>query len=229
MATKTYMAAIGNDGNFAALVDGVDQAVASRADGWTSGKIASLNSSEFAAGTKQATGTFSPESTTAKPATLLTGTTANAFKLPAALSGTFVSGNWSFLLNFRATVVSAQQGRPHMKIFRSVNASGASATQVGATTGTGPTIALSSTADTVANPFLNPGAVTLSNEYLFFLLAWEVTIAGGSSTCDVVIRTGQASTGSRLVTPDFTAAGGAVDKKPRVLSSRVAAFRAALR
>ena len=38
MAVKTYTVASGQDGNFGALVDGVDQTAASRTDGWTVGK-----------------------------------------------------------------------------------------------------------------------------------------------------------------------------------------------
>lgn len=211
MAVKTFMVASGNDGNFGALVDGVDQAAASRVDGWTVAKLGSGQSSEFDAGTKQISTSFSAEAITTKPASFLTGTTANAFKTPAPLTGTFAGTIWLLLIAVRATVAASQAGRTRIRIFKSVNASGASATeltsgaQVGFATG-----ALSTTADQDVDNNWNLGStVTVNNEYLFFVLAWETTTAGGNNSADVVIRTGQASTGSRFITPDLAAAAAA--------------------
>ena len=119
MAVKTYRLGSGADGNFAALFE-ADQTAASRADGWTVGKIATLNSSEFDQGTKQATGSFSLQSTTAKPASFLTGATANALKTPTALTGVFAATAWTFTFAVRATVASAQTGRMRLRVFKSV-------------------------------------------------------------------------------------------------------------
>src|SRR3954468_4894912 len=105
------MVASGQDGNFGALVDGVDQAAATRVDGWTVAKIAAANSAEFDAATKQLSTTFTLQSTTAKPASFLTGATANAFKTPAALTASFEATPWTLTFAVRATVASAQAGR----------------------------------------------------------------------------------------------------------------------
>jgi hypothetical protein len=209
MAQKTYYVASGADGNFAALVDGVAQTAASRADGWTVAKIASGNSCEFDAGTKQASGSFSSQTTTPKPASFLTGTTANAFKTPAPVTGTFDNAlAWSFSFAIRATTASAQAGRFRMRVFKSVNASGASATELTASTVVGGiNSSISTTTDIGASVNWNPGAsITLNNEYLFFVIAWEITTASGSNSGDVVIRTGSTGpAGSVLLTPNFVA------------------------
>src|SRR4051794_32845922 len=101
MAIKTYRVGSGADGNFAALFE-ADQTAASRADGWTLGKIAANFSSEFDVGVKQATTAFTANSTTPKPASFLTGATANAFKTPAALTGTYANTAWTFTFALRA-------------------------------------------------------------------------------------------------------------------------------
>lgn len=207
MAVKTYRLGSGADGNFGALFE-ADQTAASRTDGWTVGKIAAANSAEFDVGVKQATGAFSLQSATAKPASLLTGATANAFKTPAALSGVFAATAWTFTFAARAGTASAQAGRARMRVYRSVNADGSGATEITSATQVGTTsAALTTTADGTTTVTWSPGTtVTLNGEYLFFVLAWEITTASGSNSGDVLLRTGQAAAGSRLVTPDFVAA-----------------------
>jgi len=200
------MVASGADGNFGALVDGVDQTAATRADGWTVAKNASPLSAEFDVGTKQASGTFSSNSTTPKPGSFLTGATANAFKTPAPLSGTFAATAWTLTFAVRATTASSQAGRMRLRVFRSVNADGSAATEITSATQVGATSsALSTSADVTSAVTWTPASTfTLNNEYLFFVIAWEITTAGGSNSCDVQIRTGQAAGGSRFVTSNFT-------------------------
>lgn len=204
MAVRTFRVGVGADGNFGALAE-ADQTAASRADGWTVAKIAATNQSDFDQGTKQTSGTFA---ISAKPASFLTGTTANAFKTPVALSGTFANTAWTFTFAVRAVTASAQAGRIRMRVFRSVNADGSSATEITGSTQVGTTsAALSTSADATSVVTWSPGAtVVLTNAYLFFVLAWEITTASGSNSGDVVIRTGQSAAGSRLVTPDFAVA-----------------------
>src|SRR5580765_1626713 len=203
MAIKTYYLAAGQDGNYGALVDGTAQAAATRADGWTVAKVATLNYAEFDAATKQASTAFS---TAVKPASFLTGATANALKTPAALSGIFANTAWTFTFAVRATLVSAQTGRIRMRVFKSKNADGSAATELTGATQVGTTSALLSTsADVTTVVTWSPGAtISLNSEFLFFLIAWEVTAQGGSNSADVQLRTGSAGpAGSRLVTPDF--------------------------
>ena len=207
MATKTFMVAAGQDGNYGALVDGVDQTAATRTDGWTSAKIASTNAADFDAATKQSSGTFSAAS--GKPSAIITGTTANAFKSPAALNGTFANTSWSLTFAVRASTASSQAGRMRLRVYKATNAAGTTgvveltgSTQIGTTSSV-----LSTSADVTTVVTWTPGAtINLANEFLFFVIAWEITTAGGSNSADVQIRTGQAAGGSRFVTPDFVAA-----------------------
>jgi hypothetical protein len=205
MATKTYRAGSGADGSYAALFE-ADQTAATRADGWTVAKIAAGNSSEMDVGFKRTSGTFTLQSSFPKP--LTPGqVTFNGFKTPVALSGTFAATAWTFTFAVRATTASAQAGRMRLRVFRSVNASGAGATELTGSTQVGTTSsALSTSADVTTVVTWTPGAtITLNGEFLFFVLAWEIMTAGGSNSCDVSIRTGQAAGGSRLITPDFVA------------------------
>lgn len=207
MAAKTYYVASGADGNFSALVDGTAQTAASRTDGWTVAKTASGNSSEYDSGTKQTSGSFSSQTTTPKPANFLTDTTANAFKTPAALNGVFSSAAWTFTWAVRAGTASSQAGRIRMRVFKSANADGSGATELTGSTQVGTTsAALSTSSDATSTVTWTPGTtITLNNEYLFFVIAWEITTASGSNQGDVLIRTGSSGpAGSRLVTPNFS-------------------------
>lgn len=184
----------------------VDQTAASRTDGWTVAKIAAANSSEFDAGTKQASGSFSTQAGTPKPANFLTGATANAFKSAGTYNGTFDTSAWTITFAVRAGTASAQAGRMRARVFTSPNADGSGATERTGSTQVGTTsAALSTTADVTSVVTWTPGAgFTLSHEYIFIVIAWEITTASGSNSGDVLLRTGQAAGGTRAVTGTFT-------------------------
>ena len=204
MAGHVYRLAAGQDGNFGALAES-DQTAASRADGWTVGTTAAGVSAEFDAGTKQAASTFTSQSTNPKPAAFNTGTTANAFKTPTALNGVFANADWTLTFAVRSTGGTAQRGRIRLRVFKSANADGSAATELTTATQQGATIAsMSTSADNTSVVTWTPGSiVTLNNEYLFFVIAWSITTAGGAAGNDVILRTGQAASGSQIVTPNF--------------------------
>lgn len=204
MAVKTYRVQTTTTANTGDLAES-DQTAATRTDGWTVAKIAAANSAHFDAGTKQTSGTFSLQSSTPKPSSFVTGALSNAFGTLTPLTGQFANTAWTFTFAVRATTASAQAGRMRMRVFKSVNADGTSATELTGSTQVGTTSsALSTTADVTSVVTWSPGTtIQLDNEYLFFVLAWEITTASGSNSGDVQIRTGQAAAGSRLVTPDF--------------------------
>jgi hypothetical protein len=203
MAVKTYRVGAGVDGNFGALFE-ADQAAASRTDGWTVGKIAAAFMADFDAGTKQTTGVL--DNAILRPVSLVTGATANAFKTPAALTGTFAATVWTMTFAVRAGVASSQTGRMRLRVYKSVNADGSAATQLTPAIQVGTTsAALSTSADGTTTVSWTPAApITLNNEYLFFAIAWEIVAASGSNTGDVLIRTGQAAAGTRFVTSDLS-------------------------
>src|SRR4029077_16535552 len=145
------------DGNFAAMYE-VDQTAASRTDGWVVAKTVAASSAEFSAGTKQNAAQFTLQSTTAKPASFLTGVTANAIKVSAPFSGVFANTAWTITFAVRATTASSQAGRIRLRVFKSANASGASATELTAATQVGTTSsALSTSADVTSVVTWSPG------------------------------------------------------------------------
>lgn len=207
MAAITLRLQSGADGNFAAANE-TDQTAATRTDGWTVGKVATAFSAEFDAGTKQATGAFTAQGTTAKPASFLTGTTANAIKSAATYRGDLAATAWTLTFAVRATVVSAQTGRIRCRVFASKNADGSSARELTAATQVGTTSAvLSTSADVTSVVTWTPAAaIFLNDEYIFIVIAWETVTAGGSNTADVQLRTGQSAGGTRIVTSNYVAA-----------------------
>ncbi len=205
MATKRFNVGTATllNGPWGALFE-PSQTLGTRADGWTVGKIAANNSSDYLAGTKQATGTFSTEAGTPKPSATL-GTN-NAFVTPYFFNGTFANTDWVFDFHMRATVASAQQGRILMRVFKSADFAGVGATQLTSAVVVGTTATPITSADSSSIVTWSPGGtITLNNEWLFFALAWEIIVASGSNTADAALRAGtNTPAGSGLVTPDYT-------------------------
>jgi len=218
VAVKTYMVALGGDAigtgdlvSYGALSE-TDQTAANRTDGWTVGKLAAGNSDDLDPGTKLTTAGFNLESSFPCVSTIpFSSAAVNAFRTPTALTGTFAATPWTFTFALRATTVSAQRGRNHIAVWKASNITPTTGQltqlvtkQIGTTSAV-----LSTTADVTSVVTWTPSSFTLSNEYLFICVGWEITTAGGSNGCDVVIRTGQASGGSRFVTSDLSAGGAA--------------------
>jgi hypothetical protein len=215
MPAITFRLGVGADGNFAAMNE-VDQTAASRTDGWTVAKTTSGNSSEYDQGTKQAAGSFTSQTTTPKPASFLTGATANALKSSSTYTGSFDTSNWVMTFAVRAGTASAQTGRIRARVFTSPNADGSGATERTGATQVGTTsTALSTTVDVTTVVTWTPGAgFTLSHEYIFIVIAWEIVVASGSNSGDVLLRTGQSAGGTRVVTGTFTPSKSLVKEHP---------------
>lgn len=183
-----------------------DVVAATIADGWTVAKIAATNDSEYLVGTKRVSTTFTSEATTPKPGTLGTGAAANAFRSLNPYTGQFAAAAWTLTFAVRATTASSQAGRVRCRVFASINADGTSARELTSATQVGTTsAALSTTADVTSVVTWTPAsAIIMSHEYLFFVVAWEITTAGGANGADVQFRTGQSAGGTRIVTSIFT-------------------------
>src|SRR2546430_15185453 len=116
------------------------------------------------------------------------------------------------------TNAGSQQGRLNMRLWRASSVSGAGAVEltkgrmVGTITGAlSTTVAKSSSASTQI------GAVTLTNEYLFMNLAWEITTVATNAGADADFRFGpitDLTNGSFVVTPAFTPVGGGATPPP---------------
>lgn len=120
-------------------------------------------------------------------------------------TGTFANTAWTFDWNMRAGTAGAV-GRIRMRVWKSANADGTSATELTAGALVGATVTLSTTGDTNSSISWSPGSITLSNEYLFFQIEWQETTAGTSASDNVLFRIGTA----KITTPDFGTAAAAI-------------------
>lgn len=176
------------------------------ATGWIVGANAAGNYAELEPNVERARTVFN---TTAVPTALGTGASANAFRIPSALSGSFAAGNWTLsavLRSVTAAMATAQTARLRWRVYRSANADGTSATEL--TSGAVLSNTVGGTGNTTANHTArsatwNAPAITLANEYLFFACAIEVVANSGTgNTRDANFRQNSSSV---VTTPTFSA------------------------
>jgi hypothetical protein len=131
---------------------------------------------------------------------------ADYLRTESAYTGTFANANWTFTFSLTAeTQGGAADGRIVLRLFRGANADGSSATEI---TSAQQQCGIASNVGTKVESALtlNPGSITLTNEYLFVQVAWLRTGAGGMSTSDVHLVTGSSSSvGTRIVSSNFAA------------------------
>lgn len=201
MATKTlYLvdASPSGSGGGSLQDGGSAPTLATTATGWTVAKLGAPNYAAQAYGSERASGSFG---TTAPSFGALTDNTAT-WRTENAITGDFANTTWSIAVVVRAVSAGgAQDGRFRWALWRSANTNGSSATLIASGTSSAVTN-LATSADQTCSGTLSPGALSLSSEYVFLELWWEITGAGGSNSADVLIRVGS---GSRIVTPDFSA------------------------
>jgi hypothetical protein len=125
-------------------------------------------------------------------------TTAGDSFVAGPFSGTFANTAWTFVMNMRASTAGAI-GKLRMRVWKSANADGTSATALTASTlVTSVAKTLSTTADVDCGFTWSPGSVTLTNEYLFFQVEWNETTAGSANGSNAFFRVG-----STITTPNF--------------------------
>jgi hypothetical protein len=90
-------------------------------------------------------------------------------------------------------------GQIRCRVWKSVNADGTSATLLSPSTLVGTNVTLSTTVDTNSGITWSPGALTFTNEYIFFQIEWQETTAGSSASDNVKFRVGTAL----ITTPDL--------------------------
>lgn len=143
---------------------------------------------------------------TSHPDGSLDTTNGDFWTSPAPLTGSFSADNWTVSVCVRAnTSGSATDGRARCRLFRGANQDGSSATEITGAAQTGTTVTdVNQSATGTSTITFNPGAFSVSNEYIFIQIAWERTGAGGMAGDDVNARIGNASGGgSRVVTAPF--------------------------
>ena len=151
-------------------------------------------------------------------------TNGDFWKSPTKLTGDFAAANWNIHFAARAgNNGGSQDGRMRCRLFRGVNDDGSAATEITAAQQQGGLITdLLTTVTQVSTATFNPGAFSVTGEFLFVQLAWERTGAGGMTNSDVNARIGNGSgAGSRIITSDFTPA--AVTRRVFNISSWLAA------
>lgn len=126
---------------------------------------------------------------------------------PTRYSGSFASGDWNVHFAVRGQTSGGDaDGRVRIRLFRGPNVDGSGAVEITSAQQQGGLVTnLATTATQVSTVTFNPGAFSVSNEFLFIQIGWERTGAGGATNRDVNVRVGNASgTGSRVITADFT-------------------------
>lgn len=176
---------------------------ASPVTGWVV-STGSTNHSPFNSQVEQAASTFVD---TTPPSGTIDTTNGDCWRSLNTYSGDFASANWNVHFGCRANNNGgSQDGRMRCRLLRSSNADGSGATEItGAQQQGGLVSNLSTIATQVSTATFNPGAFTVTNEYIFIQLAWERTGAGGMSNSDVDMRIGNSlGNASRVISSDFT-------------------------
>lgn len=187
-----------------AQLDGSAPSVATMGTGWVLGTAHSSNEySNLVYASISAATNFS---TTVKPPAA--PLTTNCFRLDADANGTplkglFSAGSWAF--KFAVLMTSAGtsgNANLRLRVFRSKNKDGSSATEITASPVAFGTFAIATTTQQNTTATWSGPRFSLNNEYLFFELALEVVSGAVSvtgSTCKLV----QDGTNSQFTTPAF--------------------------
>lgn len=186
------------------------EATTSPVTGWVVSTGATNRSAMFAQVERAAT-TFVD---TTPPSGTIDTANGDCFRSTSTYNGSFASGNWNVHTAWRATTNGgAQDGLMYCRLFRSANADGSSATEITAAAQAGSAVTnLATSATQVSTATFDPGAFSVTNEYIFVQIAWERTGAGGMTSADVNMRIGNGSgTGTRVISADFTSSSALQD------------------
>lgn len=169
-----------------AVLNGAQPAEGNSATGWTQGQLAAGNHSRMNALVKRATTDFSA---TVQPSGAPDAALGDAFRLPAS-TGRYASGMWTLAVQLKNQNSGNQHaGRLRVRVWKSLNASGAGAVELTAATQLGPIVTTLGTVQ-VADVNISLPKVILRNEYVFVQLSWEVTSPGTANGNDVLLRVG---------------------------------------
>jgi len=178
------------------MVDGTYGTEEYAGQGWVCDKKASPNFSVFKPDIVRASTTFVQTEPTAFSQW--------GYRSVDALSGSFANVNWVLNGKVRSNTYYAQKGRVKFRLWRSVNADGASATQV--TPGWQQSAQIGFTTANQDQTFSitwTPGAtVSLSNEYLFLEAEWSAEISGGNK--NAAVNWHEDGAAEYLTTPTWT-------------------------
>lgn len=169
-----YMTGDTTDGWGRLQVGGSAPATTTLTTGWDVAGVSAGNYSRMATGVKRLPSTFSG---TAQPASGPDNTLKDAWRTANTLTVDIPAGVWRFQLPLIATSTLREGAtvRPRLRIWRSVNADGSSATEITAGAVTGSTVtALQSEAASISTATFEHAAQSWSGQYLFVQVALEV-------------------------------------------------------
>lgn len=183
--------------------------------GWTVAKVALGNYSKLDSNVEQISTTFA--TTPIEPDGSIDTTVGDCLRSTNTYNGDFANANWTFnCLVIAVTTGGDQDGNIGLRLFKGVAVNGSDAVEVTAARQEGAAVTnLTTTTAQNSNITFNPGAFTVTNQYLFLQLGWEITGAGGANTRDVILRIGGNST--RVITANFTPAAVTDDLATKVL------------
>ncbi len=204
MATKTYYpldAKISGSELGDMQEDGSAPATATMVTGWIVGTTAPTEYSSLNVTTERTEATFDAVSDL-DAALVPNAGLGDSWRTPTALTGAFAATDWDFDWFVRQdTTGGAADGRMRMRVWKDTSADGSTATELTSGAVVGATCTNIGTTAQNSGITWSPGAITLTAQYLFFQLEWEITGGGGGGTADVHFQVGT----SRVLTPDFTA------------------------
>lgn len=165
-------------------------ATSSPAAGWTVGTTAATVRSSFDAGTMKtwATTAGQPDGTP-----ITTAGAGDCLRTTNTYNGTVGAGTWTF--NFRAIgAIASGAGRIYFWLLRGSDPDGAGAANITTAAQAGGIVSLATTQFSSGVTTASITGFSLSNEYIFCQLAWEITTVGGMSTNNVQMRVGATAT-----------------------------------
>jgi hypothetical protein len=152
------------------------------ATGWTVGTTAASNYSLILYRATRLASTFA--------STVLPNAAPNTtgwFRTQNTITGFYPAGNWSIKVAVIAqSITGSPAGNLRMTFWKGTAGNGSNAVQIGAATVALTTATLSTSQSNTTGTWTAP-EFGCADEYIFFVMAWEVTVASTSATCDVII------------------------------------------
>lgn len=170
--------------------------------GWIVGTTAAGNYSKADSNVERTASTFA--TSPIEPDGSIDSSIGDCWRSLNTYNGTFDAGNWEFYMAVIAvTGGGAMDGNAGFRLFRSANADGTGATEITAGRLEGGTVTnLTTTQQVSSHTTTSIASFTVTNEYIFIQVGWEITGAGSMTNHDCIHRIG--TTASRVISTNFT-------------------------
>lgn len=193
--------ALASGANHMVLQDGGSAPATARiTTGWIAGTTAPTVYARLDSQTER---TAASQGATVQPDGNPDNTLGDCFRTSATITGSFASGNWtySFPVQGETRSTSTHDGKLRVRLYRSTSATGASPTEIGSAQVTTAYANLANSAAQTVTVTFNPGAISLTAEYLFFQIAHQLDGVGNNAGSDTHLTVG---TDSKITTSAFT-------------------------